>query len=187
MRIISGSAKGKKLLSPVGMGTRPTLDRIKESIFNIIQNRTRDALVVDMFSGTGSLGLEAASRGATMCYLIDMGDTTFEMLQKNVDNLKFNDKCKCFKGDTYKYMQQFADEKIVFDLIFIDPPYAKDMIPPAIEIIATNSLLSKDGLIICKIDSSEEIYEGNHIIHLSDLRKYGNTTVLFYEYKEASN
>ena len=184
MRIISGSARGRKLLSPVGMGTRPTLDRIKEAIFNIIQDRTRNAIVVDMFSGTGSLGLEAASRGAEKCYLIDMGDTTFDMLQKNVDNLKFNDKCKCLKGDTYKYMQQFADEKIVFDLIFIDPPYAKDMIPPAIEIIASNGLLRKDGLIVCKIDSTEEIYEGNSIIQLSDLRKYGNTTVLFYKYKE---
>ena len=65
MRIISGSARGRKLLSPVGMGTRPTLDRIKEAIFNIIQNRVRDAVVVDMFSGTGSLGLEAASRGSS--------------------------------------------------------------------------------------------------------------------------
>lgn len=183
MRIISGSARGRKLLSPVGMGTRPTLDRIKESIFNIIQERTRNAVVVDMFSGTGSLGLEAASRGAEKCYLIDMGDSTFDMLKKNVDNLKFNDICKCLKGDTYKYMQQFSDEKIVFDLIFIDPPYAKDMIPPAIEIISANRLLKEDGLIVCKIDSSEEIYDGNAIIHISDLRKYGNTTVLFYEYK----
>lgn len=183
MRIIAGSARGKKILSPVGMGTRPTLDRIKESIFNIIQNRTRGAIVVDMFSGTGSLGLEAASRGASKCYLIDMGDTTFKMLQQNVDNLKFNDKCSCFKGDTYKYMLKFAEEKVEFDLIFIDPPYAKDMIPPAIDIIATNGLLKKDGLIVCKIDTSEEIYQGNSIIYLSDLRKYGNTTVLFYKYK----
>ncbi|MBU3180402.1 16S rRNA (guanine(966)-N(2))-methyltransferase RsmD [Clostridium psychrophilum] len=187
MRIIAGNARGRKILSPVGMGTRPTLDRIKESIFNIIQNRTRNAVVVDMFSGTGSLGLEAASRGASMCYLIDMGDTTFEMLQKNVDNLKFNKKCKCLKGDTYKYMEQFANEGIVFDIIFIDPPYAKDMIPPAIEIIASNNLLSKDGIIVCKIDSSEEIYKGNSIIHLSDSRKYGNTTVLFYEFGVANN
>ncbi|MGK0466590.1 MAG: 16S rRNA (guanine966-N2)-methyltransferase [Clostridium sp.] len=185
MRIIAGSARGRKIISPIGMGTRPTLDRIKESMFSIIQNKIRGSIVVDMFSGTGSLGLEAASRGADMCYLIDMGDTTFEMLQNNVDNLKFSEKCKCFKGDTYKYMQQFADDKMVFDLIFIDPPYAKDMIPPAIEIIATNGLLSKDGLIVCKIDSAEEVYQGNSIINLSDLRKYGNTTVLIYEYKES--
>jgi len=83
-------------------------------------------------------------------------------------------------------MQQFAEEKIEFDLIFIDPPYAKDMIPPAIEIIATNGSLRKDGLIVCKIDSSEEVYQGNSIIYLCDLRKYGNTTVLFYKYKESA-
>ena len=88
------------------------------------------------------------------------------------------------KGDTYKYVKQFANEEIVFDLIFIDPPYAKEMIPPAIEIIGEIDLLKKDGLIVCKIDTSEEIYEGNAYYSLIDKRKYGNTTVLFYEYNE---
>lgn len=184
MRIIAGTARGRKLLSPEGMGTRPTLDRIKESIFSIIQNRVRGSIAVDVFSGTGSLGLEAVSRGAEKCYLIDKGDVTFKLLQQNVDNLKFNDKCTCLKGDSYTYLQRFADDKVVFDLIFIDPPYAKEMIPPAIEIVGKNNLLKNDGLIVCKIDSLEEIYEGNDIISLTESRKYGNTTVCFYEYKE---
>jgi len=74
MRVIAGKAKGRKLLSPEGMGTRPTLDRVKESIFSIIQSKVRGSIVLDQFSGTGSLGLEAASRGAKECHLIDMGD-----------------------------------------------------------------------------------------------------------------
>jgi 16S rRNA (guanine966-N2)-methyltransferase len=84
MRVIAGIAKGKKLLSPEGMGTRPTLDRIKESIFSIIQNRLMDAIVLDQFAGTGSLGLEAVSRGAKECHLIDKGDATFSFLRINV-------------------------------------------------------------------------------------------------------
>lgn len=184
MRIISGIAKGRKILSPETMVTRPTLDRIKEAIFNIIQMRTRGAVVADIFSGTGSLGLEAASRGAEKCFLIDRDDVTFSLLKKNVENLKFQDICTCCKGSCYDWLKKFATDGLVFDLIFIDPPYAKDMIPPAIDIISEKRLLKEDGLIVCKIDSGEEIFQGNDDIVIVNQRKYGNTTVLFYEYKE---
>jgi len=184
MRIIGGLAKGRNILSPEGMNTRPTLDRIKESIFNIIQGRVEDSIVIDVFAGTGSLGLEAASRGAKECYLIDKGSTTFSLLRKNVENLKFTDRCKCFNMDSYDALNTFGDKGIVFDLIFIDPPYAKEMIPPAVDIITNKNLLNKDGLIVSKIDSGEIIYEGNSQIVLIDNRKYGNTTVCFYRHRE---
>ena len=184
MRIIAGLAKGMNILSPEGMDTRPTLDRIKESIFNIIQNRVQDSIVIDVFAGTGSLGLEAASRGAKECYLIDKGKVTFPLLKKNIQNLKFQGNCKCFNMDSYKILKDFGQRGLVFDLIFIDPPYCKNMISPAIKIIHEYSMLSKDGIIVSKIDSSEIIYEGNEEIVLTDFRKYGNTTVCFYRYRE---
>lgn len=185
MRIIAGLARGRKLMSPIGMDTtRPTLDRIKESMFNIIQNRVYGATVVDVFSGTGSLGLEAASRGAKECYLVDRDKTTFSFLQKNVENLRFGETCKCFNMDSYKALEEFAKRKIVFDLIFIDPPYLKNLIPPAVEIIEKEGLLEKDGLIVTKIDSQEDLYQGTENITLVDHRKYGNTTVCFYRYRE---
>lgn len=184
MRIIGGLAKGRNLLSPVGMGTRPTLDRIKESIFNIIQNYTYGAVVVDVFSGTGSLGLEAVSRGAKECHLIDKGDETFALLKKNVETLKFQDKCQCYNIDSYKALELFAQKKMVFDIIFIDPPYLREMIPPAIHLITKGNLLAPKGIIASKIDSSEEIFQGNEEIVLTDYRKYGNTTVCFYKHKE---
>lgn len=185
MRIIAGLAKGRKIMSPVGMDTtRPTLDRIKESIFNIIQNRVYGAKVVDVFSGTGSLGLEAASRGAKECYLVDRDKITFSFLQKNVENLKFEEICKCLNMDSYKALEEFSKRKIVFDLIFIDPPYLKNLIPPAVEIIEKEGLLDKDGLIVTKIDTKEDLYQGTENIILVDHRKYGNTTVCFYRYKE---
>ena len=184
MRVIAGLAKGRKLLPPEGMGTRPTLDRIKESIFNIIQNRVMDAVSLDMFSGTGSLGIEIASRGAKQSYLIEKGDVSYSLLKQNVENLKFQDICTPLKGDCYKYIEEFSKDGIIFNVIFIDPPYAKDMIPPAVELISKYNVLKKDGLIVTKIDSGEIIYEGNDEITLFDKRKYGNTTVCFYQYKE---
>lgn len=183
MRIIAGSKKGKKILPPDGMQTRPTLDRVKENIFNIIQNRIEDSVVIDVFTGTGSLGLEAVSRGAKKCYLVDQHQTTFQNLKKNVESLEFQDRCICLNTDSYKALKDLGKKKEVFDLIFIDPPYAKDMIPPAIDIVYEESLLKKDGLIVTKIDTSEEKYQGNENICLIDYRKYGNTTVCFYAHK----
>ncbi|AKN29426.1 DNA methyltransferase [Clostridium carboxidivorans P7] len=185
MRIIAGLAKGRKIMSPIGMDTtRPTLDRVKEAMFNIIQNKTYGSIALDVFSGTGSLGLEAASRGAKQCYLVDRSPETYSFLVKNVENLKFQQICKCINMDSYKALEEFARKKIVFDLIFIDPPYMKDMIPPAVEIIEKEGLLNKDGLIVTKIDTREELYQGTDKIILVDYRKYGKTTVCFYRYRE---
>ncbi|MBC2578963.1 16S rRNA (guanine(966)-N(2))-methyltransferase RsmD [Clostridium sp. DJ247] len=185
MRIIAGLAKGRKIMSPIGMDTtRPTLDRIKQAMFNIIQNRVYGSKVLDVFSGTGSLGLEAASRGAKECYLVDGSKETFSFLVKNVETLGFEETCKYLNMDSYKALEEFGRKNIVFDLIFIDPPYMKNMIPPAVEIIERDGLLDKDGLIITKIDTREDIYYGTENIILFDHRKYGNTTVCFYRYKE---
>lgn len=184
MRVIAGKAKGKKIIPPDGMQTRPTLDRVKENIFNIIQNEVIDALAVDVFSGTGSLGLEAVSRGAKYCYLVDKHPTTFNFLTENIKNLKFEEDCTALNMDSYMALKSFAKKKIVFDLIFIDPPYAKEMIPPAVELICEGHILKKEGLIVTKIDTGEELYEGNDYIKLFNYRKYGNTTVCFYRYKE---
>ena len=155
MRIIAGKARGRKLLSPPTYETRPTLDRVKESMFSMIQWYIPDAVVIDVFAGTGSLGLEAASRGAKECYLV-----------------------------AYSALRSLASRGKVFDLMFIDPPYMKNLIPEAIEIIEEKNLLQEDGLIVTKIDSSEEIFEGTEKIKLTKVKKYGNTTVCFYKIEE---
>lgn len=185
MRIIAGLAKGRKIMSPIGMDTtRPTLDRVKESMFSIIQNRIYGSVALDAFSGTGSLGLEAASRGAKQCYLVDRSAETYSFLVKNVENLEFEQICKCINMDSYKALEELGRKKLIFDVIFIDPPYMKDMIPPAVEIIEKEGLLNKEGIIVTKIDSREELYKGTDNIILTDHRKYGKTTVCFYRYKE---
>lgn len=184
MRIISGIAKGRKLLSPLTMETRPTLDRIKESVFDIIQMKIYGSKVIDLFAGTGSLGLEAVSRGASLCFLIDKSKDTYDLLSQNVTNLKFEDKCKTFNMDSYEAIEQFGLQQKKFDIIFIDPPYIKDMIPPAVAIVEKYKMLLNNGIIVTKIDSTEEIYQGTDEIKLYNHRKYGNTTICFYRYKE---
>lgn len=182
MRIIAGRARGRKLIPPATMETRPTLDRVKEAMFSTIQNYLLDAVVIDVFAGTGSLGLEASSRGAKEVYLVDKSAVTFPLLKENVKNLKFEDFCFPLNMDSYEVLRNLAKKGKVMDVVFIDPPYCREMIPEAIKIIKENNMLSEDGIIVTKIDSIEEIYDGYEDIRLFKSKKYGNTTVCYYKY-----
>ena len=184
VRIIAGKARGRKLIPPATLETRPTLDRVKESMFSIIQNYIPDSVVVDVFAGTGSLGLEAASRGAKEVYLVDRSKDAFSLLKQNIENLKFQDTCCALNKDSYEALKYLADKNKVFDVIFIDPPYCREMIPEAIKIIYDKKLLKEDVIIVTKIDSIEEIYEGYENIILNKSRKYGNTTICLYKNEE---
>ncbi|SFC72736.1 16S rRNA (guanine(966)-N(2))-methyltransferase RsmD [Clostridium uliginosum] len=184
MRIISGKARGRKLIPPATMETRPTLDRVKEAMFSMIQGYIPNAVVVDVFAGTGSLGLESASRGSKEVYLIDKSSVTFPLLKQNIDNLKFQDFCFPLNMDSYEALKRLAKKGIKFDIIFIDPPYCKEMIPEAMKIVKKEDMLSRDGIIVTKIDTIEEIYDGYEDIMLTRSKKYGNTTICFYKYKE---
>ena len=118
MRIIAGKARGRKLIPPETIETRPTLDRVKEAMFSIIQNYIQDAVVLDVFAGTGSLGLEAASRGAKEVYLVDKSNTTYPLLEKNIENLKFKDFCFPLNMDSYDALKTLSKKGKVFDIIF---------------------------------------------------------------------
>ena len=117
VRIIAGKARGRKLIPPATLETRPTLDRVKESMFSIIQNYIPDSVVVDVFAGTGSLGLEAASRGAKEVYLVDRSKDAFSLLKQNIENLKFQDTCCALNKDSYEALKYLADKNKVFDVV----------------------------------------------------------------------
>lgn len=184
MRIIAGKARGRKLIPPATMETRPTLDRVKEAMFSSIYGYIQDSVVIDVFAGTGSLGLEAASRGAKEVYLVDKSSVTFPLLKENVQSLKFDDFCIPLNMDSYDALDFLARKEKIFDLIFIDPPYCKEMIPEAIKIVKEKNLLHKNGIIVTKIDTIEEIYKGYEDIALIKSKKYGNTTVCYYKFSE---
>ena len=194
MRIIAGKARGRKIKGPINEGretktgevkaTRPTLDRVKEAMFNIIQNKTYNAHVLDVFAGTGSLGLEAASRGARSVYLVDVFKETYDLLVENIEHLGFNKECSSYLLDYREALKRFGAKGEVFDLIFIDPPYLNEMIPVAIELVDKHKMLSQDGVIITKVDSRETIFEGLGDLKVVEERRYGNTTLVFYQYEK---
>ena len=192
MRIIAGSAKGRKILSPQNEGrnpekgelkaTRPTLDRIKESMFNIIAHKIYGARVLDLFAGTGSLGLEAASRGAKEVVFLEKFKETYDILVENIGILGFNEKSQAYCRESFSYLKILGQENKTFDMIFVDPPYLNQMVEKAILLIEEEDLLSENGVIVSKYDKDEPIYtpeEGKY--ELVDERKYGNTILGFYQ------
>lgn len=194
MRIIAGKARGRKILSPLNEGrdtktgevraTRPTLDRVKEAMFSIIQHKIAGANALDLFAGTGSLGLEAASRGAKHVVLVDSFRETYDLLVENITNLGFNEECTSLFMDYHEALKKLAGKGEVFDLIFIDPPYLNEMIPSAMKYIHQQAMLAQNGVVVTKVDSSEAPYQGIDRLKIVLQRKYGNTTLVFYQYED---
>lgn len=180
MRIISGTARGTKLYTLEGENTRPTLDRIKEPLFSIIQNRIKDAIVLDLFSGSGALALESLSRGAKKAILCDNYPKAIEVIKKNIEKTHFEDKAILVCKDYKRCLENINGE---LDLIFIDPPYEKNIAVNAINIILEKQLIAEDGLIILETDDEkreiEQIKNLKNNIKICDLRTYGRVKLIF--------
>ena len=154
MRVISGIKRGLTLLSPKGEETRPTTDRVKENIFNLITGYTQEVKVLDLFSGSGAMGIEALSRGADSCVFTDLSKDAVEIIRKNVEKTGFNSIASVYQTDFEKYLNS-TNEK--FSLIFLDPPYHNGFVDKAIAIIRKRGLLTEGGIIVCETDFDEEI------------------------------
>lgn len=176
MRIVSGEARGTKLKTLKGANTRPTLDRIKEALFNIINNKLANAKVLDLFAGSGSLGLEALSRGADFSVFCDNSIEAIKIIQENVEKTKFIEKSLIIKNDFTDALKILVTQEITFDIIFIDPPYQSNYRIQAIELILEKNLLKNDGIIIIETDDEQEIDKINNLeldLKIYDTRKYG--------------
>lgn len=174
MRVISGIYKGKKLDGFDIDGTRPTMDRVKESMFGMIQNKVKDTVCLDLFAGSGALGIEAISMGSKMAYFVDNGYVALKVLKSNLSNIK--ESYKVLDMDYNKALRYFKDNDIKFDLILLDPPYHKLYINKILEFIVTNNLLNKNGIVVAE-------YEEEHIVtslKLIKSKKYGPKTVDIY-------
>ncbi len=179
MRIISGSLRGLKLKSLEGSDTRPTLDNVKEAIFSMLFDRVRDASVLDLFAGSGALGLEALSRGAKKAVFVDANPKACQVIRANIESTRMQEKAILFKQDAKDYLKKAYENKEGFDLIFLDPPYAMGLLDEVIDLIERYKLLKDDGLIICESDS------GTHIdiksFNLLKDKKYGRVCVNILE------
>ena len=154
MKIISGKYKGRNIEGHNLDGTRPTMERVKESLFAIIQNYLDGAVVLDLFSGSGNLGIEALSEGASFAYLVDYNKKASDTIKRNLNTIGIKD-AEVINLDYKKALNYLKDKKI--DLIFLDPPYKTDFIEQSIKLIDEYNILSDEGLIICENDSLDKI------------------------------
>ena len=179
MRIISGRARGTKLYTLEGDSTRPTLDRVKESIFNIIQSDIKDSIFLDLFAGSGAIGLEAASRGAKKAILCDKSKEAMQIIKKNILKTHLENVVETYLLDFRALLNDKLNEKL--DIVYIDPPYKSDFAIQAVNIILENNLITKDSLILIETDRKEEIEEKLKKVDLRivDERKYGRAEIFF--------
>ena len=186
MRVISGIARGTKLNSIDSLNTRPTLDRVKESLFNIIHNKIADSIVLDLFAGSGAIGIECISRGSKKAYFCENSKMAAEMVKSNLQKTRFMDKSEIYIQDYKKSLQNFKNKDLKFDIIFIDPPYKEDIAVKAVEQIISLDLLAEHGIIIIETDEKqrEEKELEKLEVEVYDLRKYGRVYLMFLNRKE---
>jgi 16S rRNA (guanine966-N2)-methyltransferase len=183
MRIIAGNFKGKKIFFPEDKKTRPLRDMVKESIFNLIENSNKYDLridksnILDLFSGSGSFGLECMSRGAKKVFFFENYPQTLKVLKKNILDLKLSDKCKIFEKNClnfYEY-ENITNEK--FDIIFIDPPYKEKNINLLIERVLSKKILSNNGIVIIHRHKKDDVVISDKFQTL-DTRSYGISKII---------
>lgn len=154
MRVISGLARGRRLKELQGMDTRPTIDKVKESIFNIVQFDIEGRRVLDLFGGTGQLGIEALSRGAAQCVFVDQRKDAAALIRENLKLTRLEEKAKVVQGEAVTYLEACREK---FDLIFLDPPYGSDLLDRAMKTITGIDILNGNGIILCESSVEKEL------------------------------
>lgn len=171
MRIIAGSRKGRTLFAPQGRNTRPTLDRVKEALFGILQLETPGAAVLDLFAGSGNLGLEALSRGASHALFCDRDPKSLAAIRRNIEALGFEAQSRVIAGDFMAALRQAQREGLRFDLVFLDPPYATDLAQKALGVLSEVELLTQDAVLVVEHDPAAPPRTPGFT---ADTRRYGD-------------
>jgi len=187
VRIISGTAKGKRLSVLTGMDIRPTSDRVREAVFSILLSRfdTFDGCaVLDLFSGTGALALEALSRGAATATLIDNGPQAARLIPRNIAACAFQQKASFLRSDVLATLPRLSGQG-PFDLIFLDPPYGKNLVPPTIATLARQGLLAPGGLIVAETGRKESLPDDIETFERLEIRRYGSITIHLFSHSAA--
>ena len=178
MRVVSGTLKGRRLVSPAGLATRPTADRIKESVFNILAGDIAGRRALDLFSGTGGLGIEALSRGAETAVFIDQAKPALEAIRRNITRLGLEDRTHIIRWNIRKNLNCLASHRS-FDLVFMDPPYGTGAVGPALEAMITCGALASTARIVIEHSNQEHLDLREASLTLADQRRFGKTLVSF--------
>ena len=177
MRVITGSARGRRLLELEGTETRPTTDRVKEGIFNIIQFDIEGRKILDLFAGTGQLGIEALSRGAASAVFVEQRRDAANLVRENLRLTGLSDRARVVCGEALAFLAAAGER---FDLIFLDPPYAANLWDDALNAISRFDILANHGIIVCESPSSEEMPPVAPPYYLRKTYRYGKTKITTY-------
>ena len=178
MKVISGKLRGRTIKGFDISGTRPTMDRVKESVFAMIQNYIHNAIVLDLFSGSGNLGIEALSNGAKITYFNDYNKKCINVINENLINFNLVNESIITNLDYLEALKYYKNNNIKFDLIFLDPPYKEHIIDNILKYVYDNNLLNDNGLIICETDFSSVLVNNYKIFKE---RSYGDKRIIIYQ------
>lgn len=179
MRIITGDYRGRKLETPVGYDVRPTTDKVKEAVFNILMNDIWDSVCVDLFAGTGNLGLEALSRGAKKCYFCDNSRESLNLIKTNIDKCGAQNQSVVLAGDYAKALTRIREQA---DIFFLDPPYQAGLYEKCLEMIESLDLLTEEGIIIAEHGVRDQVPDQIGRLAKVKERRYGKILVSIYRY-----
>ncbi|MDR7869904.1 MAG: 16S rRNA (guanine(966)-N(2))-methyltransferase RsmD [Tissierellaceae bacterium] len=182
MRVISGLRKGHRLKSPKGMDVRPTEDKIKESLFNIIGKIDESSVVLDLFGGTGSIGIEFLSRGAKKSYFVDVSPNSISCIKDNLNHTKLNELAVVIKSDSIRAIKQLYNDKLIFNYIYIDPPFRKNqLLTSVLSTLAEYPIMNINSIIIIEHESELVLEDKIFNFNKFDERKYGSKTISFFK------
>ena len=184
MRVIAGKAKGRELVAPKGLNTRPTLAKVKEAIFGMIQFDVQDAYVLDLFSGSGGLGIEAISRGARHAVFCDRDRNALAAVRSNIKRLGFDGEATVYGVDSIALLDTLASLGSKFDIVLLDPPYESDLMNRALAKLDENGLLNDGAILICEHSHDNPPVFGRNYSY-KDPRKYGDSYVTKAVYSRA--
>jgi 16S rRNA (guanine966-N2)-methyltransferase len=181
MRVVAGSKKGHRLQAVPGKETRPTVDKVKESIFNMIGPYFDGGLVLDLYAGTGGLGIEALSRGAERCIFIDANRKAIQVIFQNLEMTHLREQAEVYRNDADRALKVLMKRELAFDIVLLDPPYAEQKIESQIAIMQDHGLLAPKAVIVAEHDAGDELPEQIGSVTKIKEVTYGQTTVTIYQ------
>ena len=180
MRVITGSAKGRPLKALKDRSVRPTSDRVKESLFNIIGSRVVDADFLDLFAGSGSVGIEALSRGARSCVFVELQTADLRVVAENLQTTGLRDRAELIRRDARAALKDLGNRGRRFDLIFVDPPYGQELVPQSLALIDDCGVLAEGGWVICEHHGKDQVPDAAGGLHRFREVVFGETVLSIY-------
>jgi 16S rRNA (guanine966-N2)-methyltransferase len=180
MRITGGTLRGRKLIAPKSASIRPMRDQVRAALFNIINDLASGSRFLDLFAGTGSVGIEALSRGASCAVFVDSAREAVQIIERNLQELGLHDRAKVLQEDVFQALERLHGQGERFDLVFAGPPYGQNLAHPTLEHLGTLDVLQEDAVVATEIFKKERVADRYPSLELFDERAYGDNLLKFY-------